>query len=123
MNSIFYCETCNKDISKSNKAKHIKSTKHINNVNNGYDEIKYHYHCRVCNEEIIRSNKARHEKTRKHIINSSSSSSISLNPISLNQTSLHSSMELNQSGGDLQSLVTKLPGFPWAKYKGEFHLP
>ena len=25
-------------------------------------------------------------------------------------------------GGDLQSTLTRLPGFPWAKYKGEMHL-
>ena len=105
MSSVFHCDSCNKEISKTNKSKHLKSKKHINNVNNGFDEIKYHYHCDSCNEEIIRSNKARHEKTRKHLI-SSGTGLISLN-----------------SGGDIQTAVIKLPGFPWAKYPGEFHLP
>lgn len=27
------------------------------------------------------------------------------------------------SGGDIQSSLAKLPGFPWAKYPGEKHLP
>ena len=28
-----------------------------------------------------------------------------------------------QKGGDIQKLMSKLPGTPWAKYKGEKHIP
>ena len=40
------------------------------------------------------------------------------NPRSGGSTDLQSS-----SGGDLQTISSKLPGFPWAKYPGEHHLP
>ena len=26
-------------------------------------------------------------------------------------------------GGDIQTVLGKLPGFPWSKYTGEHHLP
>ena len=30
---------------------------------------------------------------------------------------------ITKKGGDLQKMITKLPGFVWSKYPGEFHLP
>ena len=55
------------------------------------------YFCEICKKNISKSNKAKHEKTKKHLN--------------------------NFKGGDLQTMSTKLPDFPWTKYKGEHHLP
>ena len=52
--------------------------------------------CNTCNKNISKSNIAKHRKTKKHI---------------------------NKSGGDLQTLSSKLPNFPWSKYQGEHHFP
>ena len=97
MNLNYFCDFCKKDISKSNKSKHIGSKKHQNKVNG--TEIKYTYHCDSCNAEILRSNKLRHEKTNKHLL------------------------KQKFEGGDIQTFSSKLPGFPWSKYPGEHHLP
>ena len=37
---------------------------------------------------------------------------------------IHESQNLKKYfGGDIQKFTSKLPGFIWAKYKGEHHLP
>jgi len=51
-------------------------------------------------KHISTKNKSHHEKTKKH----------------LNNYKIF-------KGGDFQTLFSKLPEFPWAKYKGEKHLP
>ena len=56
-----------------------------------------HYICKDCNIKLDKSNKCRHEKSKKHIS--------------------------HKRGGDLQTMSSKLPNFPWAKYSGEHHLP
>ena len=56
-----------------------------------------HYICKDCNLKLDKSNKTRHERSKKHIS--------------------------NKCGGDLQTMSSKLPDFPWSKYPGEHHLP
>ena len=56
-----------------------------------------HYICKDCNLKLDKSNKTRHERSKKHIS--------------------------NKRGGDLQTMSSKLPDFPWSKYPGEHHLP
>jgi len=58
--------------------------------------------CVTCSKYISKSNKSKHEKTEIH----------------------NKKLIIKQpSGGDLQTISTKLPDFPWSKYKGEHHLP
>ena len=71
--------------------------------------------CKICNKEISKNQKARHEKSKKHLRNSGSAN---ISNLKQGGDNLQSS-----SGGDLQTISSKLPGFPWAKYKGEHHLP
>jgi len=55
------------------------------------------YFCEICKKNISKSNKTKHEKTKNHMN--------------------------KKHGGDLQTASSKLPEFPWSKYKGEHHLP
>ena len=56
------------------------------------------YFCETCNKNININYKYKHFKTTKH-----------LNII-------------KNQGGDLQTMSSKLPDFPWSKYKGEHHI-
>ena len=56
------------------------------------------YYCTIRDKTISKNQKARHEKTDKHKIKKA-------------------------VGGDLQTMSSKLPNFPWSKYSGEHHLP
>ena len=56
------------------------------------------YICTICNKPISKNQKARHEKTETHKLK-------------------------KVMGGDLHTMSSKLPNFPWSKYDGEHHLP
>ena len=79
-NEKWECDVCNKTMFARNKAKHLKSKTHINNIQKPDEERKiyhefdsnlpsgnYRYKCSVCKSIIYVYGKAKHEKSVKHL--------------------------------------------------------
>ena len=64
------------------------------------------YFCETCNKNININYKFKHFKTKSHIKKQGGDVSKGL-----------------RTGSDLQTMSSKLPDFPWSKYKGEHHIP
>ncbi len=59
------CEICNKEISKSNWSKHIKTKKHLDNIRRS-ESPGDEKHCRICNVLIREDEWNNHIKSRFH---------------------------------------------------------
>ena len=56
----WYCDTCNRDYTKSNKNLHLKSAKHA------IMTLENRWYCDTCNRDYTKSNKNLHLKGTKH---------------------------------------------------------
>ena len=71
--NIIRCNICNKEISKSNWSKHIKTKKHLDNIqlqrNNSetYEtESRIQKHCGICNILVFENEWNQHVKSDNH---------------------------------------------------------
>ena len=62
------CEVCNIDLNKWSKARHERSVKHLNNLENKDVESKTERtHCEICNCSIVITYAAAHKRTARHM--------------------------------------------------------
>ncbi len=57
----WYCDICNENKDKSQKARHLKTKKHRLN-----DPNEPKYYCHVCNENMLLDEREEHENSEKH---------------------------------------------------------
>jgi len=65
-NNKIRCDICNKEISKSNWSKHIKTKKHINNNETYEVENRIQKHCGICNILLSENEFYQHLKSNLH---------------------------------------------------------